>query len=133
MPPIFSRIFPATSLADCRVFAVNCGKVSRTAKKNITAPASTIRATLRYETAFHLIWIPDLRLSEDTGARKPLLNLSEYAVKENVSTSQTAESTGYPFRTLPWCDDPRPLRDAPASGSPSPPGFSYPDPPWTTP
>src|SRR5579863_3244914 len=119
MPAIFSSALPNTSSAAWMVLAVNCGNVIRTARKNMKAPASTIRATLRYVTVFHLIWIPDLRLSEDTGARKPLLNLSEYAVKENVSTSQMAENTAYQFGTLPWCDDPPPASGRhrlPASG-----------------
>ena len=54
---------------------VNCGKATRTPPKSITAPASISRATLRYVTVFHLMWIPGLRLSEDTWTQNPVPTL----------------------------------------------------------
>jgi hypothetical protein len=57
------------------VFCVNCGKATRMATKKIAHTARTSRATLRYVIVVHAMWIPGLRLLEDTFARKILVNI----------------------------------------------------------
>jgi len=45
---------------------VNCGKTTLIAPKNSAAPARIIKATLRYVTVVHAMWMPGLRVCEDT-------------------------------------------------------------------
>jgi hypothetical protein len=46
--------------------SVNCGNASRIPSKHSIAPARIIKATLRYVTVVHAIWMPGLRVDEDT-------------------------------------------------------------------
>ena len=70
-PATVSRILVPKALAALIPFSVNCGKARRMPPKKISSPANMTRATLRYVTVFHAMWIPGLRFEDTKATQKP--------------------------------------------------------------
>ncbi len=66
MPATRSNTLLATPSAALMLLSVNCGKASRIPSKHSSVPARIIMATLRYVTVVHAMWMPGLRVDEDT-------------------------------------------------------------------
>ncbi len=66
IPATRSKALLATLPAALMLLSVNCGKVSRIATNTTAKPPMIISATLRYVTVVHAMWMPGLRVCEDT-------------------------------------------------------------------